>query len=451
MNRLDSELVAGVLAAAGHEMVADRQMAEVVLYNTCSVRQHAEDKVYSRLGADRQRKADRPRGTIVGLLGCMAQRSGRQLTKDCPGLDIVCSPGQLYRLPEIIAEAANGKVVVALDSPRSAPPDVASERRMDRMDLARDVSAGTRSGQAYVRVMRGCDNFCTYCVVPFVRGRERSRNPNHIAQEVRRLVEAGRSEITLLGQKVNSYRWSAGGRTVRLADLLATLSPIPGLRRLRFVTSHPTDFTDDLLAAMRDLPNVCRYVHCPAQSGSDAVLKRMNRGYSRADYDDLVDRARAIVPDVVLAGDFIVGFPGETEEDHLASADLIRRSGYKNSFIFKYSPRPGTLAAERLTDDVPLEVKKRRNNELLAVQEQVSLAHHRASIGKTVEVLVEGPSPRSGKQPRLSAPGCKQLVGRTRRDHIVVFDGPEALVGKYVELKVTGATALALLAERPGR
>jgi len=449
MNRLDSELIVGSLLAAGHELVGDRRHAEVVLYNTCSVRRHAEDKVHSRLGADGKRKAGGKGKLIVGVLGCMAQRAGRDLLKLHPHVDIVCGPGQLYRLPEMIRQAAAGKPDVRLDPSRAQGPDSASDEQMDRMDLSRDPTSPLGgAAQAYVRIMRGCDNFCSYCIVPFVRGPERSRAPDQIVEEVARLINAGKTEITLLGQKVNSYNWRNGRQTVRFSDLLARVSAVGGLRRLRFVTSHPVDFTDDLLQAMRDLDNVCEYIHCPAQSGSDAVLKRMNRRYTRAEYDELLCRARETVPGVVLAGDFIVGFPGETEADHQASVELIRRSGYKNSFVFKYSPRPGTLAARKYDDDVPVSVKKRRNNELLAVQAEVGLSHHKAYVGRTVEVLVEGPSPRSDKQPRVPDPGCVQLVGRTRGDHIVVFDGPEKLAGRYVSVKVTDANSLTLFAER---
>ena len=445
MNRLDSELVTGALRAAGHELTDDRRTADVVLYNTCSVRRHAEEKVYSRLGADGQRKAARGRPLLIGVLGCMGQREGAELRRKFPQVDIICSPGQLHTLPELIAAAAEGAPAIALDPARDEARDRRAEEQMDRMDLGRDPHAGD-GAQAYVRVARGCDNFCSYCVVPYVRGPERSRDPGQIIEEVRSLVGAGRTQITLLGQTVNRYRWRPGGREVRFSDLLERVSGVGGLRRLRFVTSHPLDFTDDILEAMRDLDNVCEYIHCPAQSGSDAVLKRMNRKYTRGEYDDLIDRARAIVPGVVLAGDFIVGFPGETGEDHRASGDLIRRSGYKNSFIFKYSARPGTAAA-KLDDDVPIAVKKRRNNELLAVQAEVGLEHHRRRIGRTVEVLAEGPSPRSDKQPRSLPPGWKQLVGRTRGDHIAVFDAPERIAGKYVNVRVTGATSLTLFAE----
>jgi len=450
MNRLDSELVAGLLRACGHEIVPDRREADVVLYNTCSVRQHAEDKVYSRLGADGRRKSTHRPKLIIGVLGCMAQREGQNLRRRCPQVDIVCAPGQLVHLPELIASAAEGRPAVALDPPRKsrrAGPPVGD---IDALDLGRDPQATPTPFQAYVRVMRGCDKFCSFCVVPFVRGPEASRDPTHVVEEARRLVDAGRSEITLLGQTVNSYRWRAGELEVRFSDLLGRLAGIAGLRRLRFITSHPIDFGDDILEAMRDLECVCEYIHCPAQSGSDAVLKRMNRRYTRAEYDCLVDRAQDIVPGVVLAGDFIAGFPGETEDDHAASAELIRRCGYKNSFIFKYSPRPGTAAARRFRDDVPQAVKKRRNNELLAVQSEVGLAHHSAYVGRRVEVLVEGPSKRADKQAAPPSPESMQLTGRTRWDHIAVFDGPEGLAGRYVYVDVTGATDLVLVGRLSG-
>ena len=447
MNRLDSELAAGSLCAGGHEIVADAEDAEVVLYNTCSVRHHAEAKVYSRLGADGRRKA-RGEKIIVGVLGCMAQRQGEELVRRYPQVDLICAPGQLHRLGELMERAGCGEVAVGLDPDRKSPRDEDSDARMDAMDLGRDPDGPPGRSQAFGRGARGCDKFCAYCIVPFVRGPQRSRDPEHVAEEVRRLVGAGRSQITLLGQTVNGYLWKVGEQTVRFSDLLARISATPGLRRLRFVTSHPTDFGDDVLEAMRDLPNVCEYIHCPAQSGSDAVLGRMRRGYTRSEYDGLIDRAQAIVPGVALAGDFIVGFPGETDADHAASADLIRRSGYKNSFIFKYSPRPGTAAENRLPDDVPEHVKRARNNDLLAVQQQTGAAHHSAYVGKTVEVLVEGPSPKQRKRPAAEPGADVQLVGRTRGDHIVVFDGAKTLADRYFDVETIESDALTLFGRR---
>ena len=447
MNRLDSELVESALRAGGHELLDEPGEAEVVLYNTCSVRKHAEQKVFSRLGAGGRRNRSGTK-VLVGVLGCMAQRLGGKLRRQFPQVDIICAPGQLHRLVDLIDTAAAGGPAEALDPQRNDKPDPLCDAQIDKMDASRDPSVGASRSQAYVRVMRGCDIFCTYCIVPFVRGPQRSRDPDHIAQEVRRLVDAGRSEITLLGQIVNCYRFSRGGTTTRFCDLLLRLSDTPGLRRLRFVTSHPLQFGDDILEAMRDLSNVCEYIHCPAQSGSDAILTRMGRRYTRAQYDELVDRARDIVPGVVLGGDFIVGFGGETEADHTASADLIRRSGYKNSFIFKYSPRPGTAAAKRFADDVPDATKRRRNAELLAVQAEVGLAHHKQYVGRTVDILVTGPSPRADKLPKKPSRDSTQLAGRTRGNHIVVFDGPESLIGQYLDVTIEAATALTLLGRR---
>ena len=451
MNRLDSELAAGLLLAAGHEIVENRRLAEVVLYNTCSVRQHAEDKVYSRLGADAKRK-NSGRKLIVGVLGCMAQREGLDLARRYWSVDILCAPGQLQRLPELIEAAAgntgNKAPAVALDPDRMDRPQSEPAEAFDALDLARDPKNTPGAAQGFVRVMRGCNKFCSYCIVPYVRGPELARAPGSLAEEVKRLVDAGRSEITLIGQTVNSYRHDAGGGGVTcFSDLLKGLSPIPGLRRLRFVTSNPMDFGSDILDAMRDLPNVCPYIHCPAQSGSDAILERMNRKYTSARYDKLVDAARRIVPDVVLVSDFIVGFPGETEGDHAASMELIRRSGFKNSFIFKYSPRPGTAAERKFKDDVPDSVKRRRNQELLAVQKEVGLAHHRAYVGRTMEVLVTGPSRRELKRTALAGRKRIQLQARTRGEHIVILDGPETLVDKYVDVSIDDASDLSLFGE----
>jgi len=438
MNVLDSELVAGLLRRSGMALTDDPDRADVLLYNTCSVRQRAEDKVHSRLGLVCRRK-ENGRPLVVGVLGCMAQRLGDSLLRRHPGVDIVCGPGQLAALPEMI-RAAGDAAAVRLDPPRRAEAD---RRALDALDRGRDPADGHLPGQAYVRIMRGCDKFCTYCVVPAVRGREISRPAGDIVEEVRRLVGAGVSKVTLLGQTVSSYRHDG----VALARLLERLDAVNGLRRVRFITSYPADFDDDILRAMRDLPTVCEYLHVPAQSGSDRMLAAMRRRYTRSDYDALIDRARGIVPGIALAGDFIVGFPGEEDEDHAASADLIRRSAYKNSFIFKYSPRPGTFADERLADNVPDDVKRLRNNELLAVQKEVSLTGNRAMVGRKVEVLAEGPSVRSAKQPTPSAAGQVQLTGRTRTDHIVVFDAPESLADQYANVKITDATGLTLFGQ----
>lgn len=444
MNRLDSELVTGQLLGAGYEIVDELETADVFLINTCSVRQQAENKVYSRLGREALSEQQR----IIGVLGCMAQRRGADLLKRYPFVDIICGPGKLHDLGEMITRAAKGEQTVSCDPQRKdRTAEQEADSSIDSLDHDRNTEVGSPA-QAYVRVMRGCDKFCTYCIVPFVRGPEVSRSPDAIYQEVKQLAEAGRSEITLLGQTVNSYRYSAGDTSTRFSDLLERLSHIAGVKRLRFVTSYPTDFGDDILQAMRDLPNICRYIHCPPQSGSDRILRAMNRKYTRAQYDDFIDRAYAIMPDVTIVGDFIVGFPGEEEADHEKSADLIRRSRFKNSFIFKYSTREGTVGAKTLLDNVPFEVKRRRNRELLAVQAEVSLKHFESFVGSQVELLVEGPSPLSDKPMNVSDDRDHvQMLGRTSGDHITVFQGPENLAGRYISARVTGATAFTLFAE----
>ncbi|NLF31544.1 MAG: tRNA (N6-isopentenyl adenosine(37)-C2)-methylthiotransferase MiaB [Planctomycetes bacterium] len=450
MNKLDSELVLGRLRAAGHELVGRAAEADVVLYNTCSVRDHAEAKVAGRLGEQTRRKRSQDRPLIVGVLGCMAQRLGTALTETFPGVDIVCGPSEIDRLVELIDQAAARHTPrVAVAPPRPGRPreaDADANRRLEALDLSRP--AGGNGAQAFVRIQRGCDNFCTYCIVPYVRGSEQSRDPDAIVEEIRRLAGGGVREVTLLGQTVSHYRYSDGGRTTLLADLLERIEPIAGIERVRFVTSYPGRFDRRILQAMRDLPKVCEYLHVPAQSGSDRMLAAMRRRYTRAEYLELIDEARALVPGVAIAGDFIVGFPGETEEDFDASADLIRRVGYKNCFIFKYSPREGTAAAASMADDVPAAVKKRRNNALLDVQNAVSLAHHEAMIGTTRQVLVEGVSPRSKKQPVVPPTGQLQLQGRTRGDHIVAFNGPAACIGQLVNVRITSATALAMRGQR---
>jgi tRNA-2-methylthio-N6-dimethylallyladenosine synthase len=297
--------------------------------------------------------------------------------------------------------------------------------------------------QAFVAIMRGCDNFCSYCIVPYVRGRAVSRAPQEIVGEVEALVADGVVEVTLLGQNVDAYGRDRPGEGWSLAGLLRRLQRVPGLRRLRFVTSHPRDMTEELLRTVAELPPVCPYLHLPAQSGSDAVLGRMRRGYTRAGYVRLAERARELIPELTLASDFIVGFPGETEEDFQQTVALVQEVRFRNSFIFKYSARPGTEAA-RLPDDVSLSVKQRRNQELLAVQAQVSQAENRGCVGRTLSVLVEGPSKRDPSR----------LTARSPGDHIVCFRGPGDLVGREVGVRITDATALTLfgeVVEEPGR
>jgi tRNA-2-methylthio-N6-dimethylallyladenosine synthase len=449
MNVLDSELVVGSLRRQGYELTDTPSAADVILFNTCSVRQHAEDKIYSALGRLRNHKRRRP-GAVIGVLGCMAQKDQETILRRAPHVDIVCGTGQLARLPELIAAVeATGERQTALSLARNEASRHEVERSFESYDPMRDPSMRPSPFQAYVRIMIGCDKFCTYCIVPSVRGPEQSRPPRHIAAEVRQLAAEGCKEITLLGQTVNSYKYEFGdGRCHRLSDLLSLIHDTAGVERIKFITNFPKDMTDDLLDAVRDLPKVCPYLHVPAQHGDNEQLKRMKRLYTVEFYRDMLARCRERVPGVAISSDFIVGFCGETEEQFQRSCDLVREAGFKNSFIFKYSPRPGTKAHELYADDVPEAVKKRRNNDLLAIQNKVSLADHRARIGQTVGVLVEGPSKNglkaSGGRESPGAGGPVQLTGRTMTDHIVVFEGNERLTRRTVDVVVEDASAFTL-------
>ncbi|MFO7898401.1 MAG: tRNA (N6-isopentenyl adenosine(37)-C2)-methylthiotransferase MiaB [Planctomycetota bacterium] len=419
MNKLDSELAAGRFHQLGITTTPDPDRAGTIVINTCSVRKHAEDRALSNLGRFQAAKRRSPR-LVLALMGCLAQKEGKRLLDRFPYLDVVCGTRQFTELPRLVARARReGERLAATDE-----TPVSIERKPGlRPDRFR----------AFVSIMRGCDSFCSYCVVPYVRGRETSRPPDEVEAEARRLVGDGCVEITLLGQNVDAYRH--GGTD--LAGLLERLDGVAGLERLRFVTSHPKDISPRLLEAVAGLPSACEHLHMPAQSGSDRVLRAMNRGYTAGRYRELVAAARETVPGVEIASDFIVGFPGETDTDFEATVSLVRDCGFNQCFIFKYSPRPGTRAAA-MEDDVPTPVKKERNQALLAVQEAVGARRNRAKEGQTVEVLVEGPSKRD----------ASRLSGRTRGNDIVVFPAPEEsapAAGERVAVRITDSTPLTLM------
>ncbi len=443
MNLLDSELVVGSLRNEGYVLTDDINQADTILYNTCSVRQHAEDKIYSALGRVRRLKERKP-DVAIGVLGCMAQKDQHQILRRAPFVDLVVGPGQLARVPELLAQAKEQKTPqMAVSLPRTGGSRDEVTASFAEYDPMREPAMRPTSFQAFVRIMMGCDKFCTYCIVPSVRGPEQSRPPEVIIEESKQLVEQGVKEITLLGQTVNSYKYTQpDGRTTRLSDLLLSLHEINGLQRIKFITNFPNDMTDDLLQAIRDLPKISRYLHVPAQSGCDEMLKRMKRMYTVALYDDMMARIRETTPDVAVSSDFIVGFCGETEASFQRSVALVERSRFKNSYIFKYSARQGTKADLLFIDDVPEEVKKRRNNDLLAIQNAICLEDNRLFLGKAVEVLVEGPSKTGAKR---DEPGeIRQLTGRTSCDRIVVFNGPERLQGEFVNVTVDDASAVTL-------
>ncbi|MDP7033720.1 MAG: tRNA (N6-isopentenyl adenosine(37)-C2)-methylthiotransferase MiaB [Planctomycetota bacterium] len=426
MNVLDTELMIGALQVAGYEVTAHLDDADLIVYNTCSVRLQAENKVMSRLGQIRSLKAARP-DLVIAVVGCMAQKDGAALKKSAPHVDLVVGPGEIDHLPSLVRRVES----------RSDESLVATEFKP--VQFQRDVTLRPSRYQAYVSVIRGCDVYCTFCIVPYTRGREVSRRPEQITEEVRRLAEDGCREVTLLGQTVDHYGKEFRREGVHLGTLLESVSGIDGIERVRFVTSHPKYLSDDILRSVGDIEEVCEYLHMPVQSGSDRVLRSMRRRYDTGQYLERVARARELVPNVRIASDFIVGFPGETEEDFLKTADLMERVEFSQAFIFKYSPRPGTPAAD-MEDDVPLEEKKRRNQHLLKLQDRFQRKRNESMRGEVVEVLVEGVSRRDPAK----------WTGRTRGNEIVVFDRVEknsSIEGSRVQLRIVDSTALTLFGE----
>ena len=447
MNLLDSELVVGALRKQGYELTDSVSRADVVLFNTCSVRQHAEDKIYSALGRLKHRKRKNPE-LVIGVLGCMAQKDQELIFRRAPHVDLVAGPGQLGRVPALLEQVQSDRQrQMAVSLPRTGGTRQEVTASFDEYDPDRMAEMRPLQFQAFLRIMMGCDKFCTFCIVPSVRGPEQSRPPEAILAEARKLACEGCIEITLLCQTVNSYKVAGSdGRTWRLSDLLAAIHDIQSLRRIKFITNFPRDMSDDLLQAVRDLPKVSPYLHVPAQHGSNEVLKRMKRGYTVEQYEEMLARTRGTLPHATVSSDFIVGFCGETDRDHELTGELLRRCRFKNSFVFKYSPRPGTRAFDNIPDDVPEHVKKTRNNELLAIQNQISLEDNRRFVGQTVEVLVEGPSKSAA---RLDADGADdgpiQLTGRTHDDRILVFTGNAQLSGTFEQIRVDAVTPTTLI------
>jgi len=440
MNVLDSELVVASLRKHDYELTQSTDEADTILFNTCSVRQHAEDKIYSALGRLKNAKQQNP-SKIIGVLGCMAQKDQRLIFERAPYVDLVVGPGQLHQVPDLIQDiAAGGEKKLEVSLGRKDGSRDAIERSHESFDPLRDPSMRPTPYQAYVRIQIGCDKFCTYCIVPSVRGPEQSRPPAHILSEARQLADEGCKEIILLGQTVNSYRYRDGETTTRMSDLLHALHEIDGIERIKFVTNYPKDMTDDLLAAVRDLPKCAKYLHVPVQSGSNSVLQRMKRGYTVEEYRTMMDRIREWLPEAAVTSDFIVGFCGETDEDFQLTMELVREQRFKNSFIFKYSERPGTKGAEHFPDDVPEAVKRQRNNDLLELQNEISEADNQRFLGRQVEVLIEGQSKTSLKRDDDTAQQV-QLTGRTLCDRIVVFDGNRRQIGETLPVTVYDANA----------
>lgn len=444
MNVLDSEMVVASLRRRGYDLTDSVESADTILFNTCSVREHAEEKVYNSVARLKLLKLAHPEKTI-GVMGCMAQKDQQRVFDRAPFIDLVVGPGQLQRIPELLDKIRAGEgpqMAVSLGRRDGSQEDI--RRSHETFDPLRDPTMRPTPFQAFLRIQIGCDKFCTYCIVPMTRGPEQGRSPELIVAEARELARQGCKEITLLGQTVNSYRYrDADNKQTELADLLEAIHDIEGIERLKFVTNYPKDMTRRLLETVRDLPKCTPYLHVPAQSGSDAVLKRMKRGYTVADYYEMMDRILEILPEAAVASDFIVGFCGETEDDFQQTMEMVRRCRFKNSFIFQYSVRPGTRGAELYADDVPLEVKSRRNVELLNLQNEICQQDNLRFLGQRVKVLVEGPSKLAIK--RQDTGPLIQMTGRTPCDRIAVWDGNERQTGQMLDVLIHDASTTTLL------
>ena len=424
MNVADSEVVASVMQMAGYETTESLDEADAVFLNTCSVRDNAEQKIYHRLDALDAMKRKRP--LIIGVLGCMAERVQQDLLAHHHA-DLVAGPDAYLALPDLTAQAETGHKAINIElSTSETYRDVVPQR----------MAIGQRIG-GFVSIMRGCNNFCHYCIVPYTRGRERSRDVESILREVRDLRDRGFKEVTLLGQNVNSYTWNEGNSFPQLLRRVAEEAPE---MRIRFTTSHPKDMSDETLRVIAEMPNVCKHIHLPVQSGSDRILRLMNRKYTREWYLGRVEAIRRIIPDCGLSTDIFVGYHSETEEDHQLSLSLMREVGYDSAFMFKYSERPGTYASKHLPDDVPEEEKIRRLNELIALQTEISAQQNKKDEGKEFDVLVEGFSKRSREQ----------LCGRTEQNKMVVFAKQGHHIGETVRVRITGSTSATLLGETVG-
>ena len=429
MNVADSEVVASVMQMAGYETTESLEEADAVFLNTCSVRDNAEQKIYHRLEALAAIRRKHP--LIIGVLGCMAERAQQDLLENHHA-DLVAGPDAYLSLPDLIAQAETGHKAMNIElSTTETYKDIVPQR----------IGLGHKIG-GFVSIMRGCNNFCHYCIVPYTRGRERSRDVESILKEVRDLKDRGFKEVTLLGQNVNSYLYQGyketdrqGVQDITFPQLLRMVAEEVPTMRVRFTTSHPKDMSDETLQVIAEMPNVCKHIHLPVQSGSDRILKLMNRKYTREWYMDRVNAIRRIIPDCGLSTDIFVGYHSETEEDHQLSLDLMREVGYDSAFMFKYSERPGTYASKHLPDDVLEDEKIRRLNELIALQTEISAQQNKKDEGKTFDVLVEGFSKRSREQ----------LCGRTEQNKMVVFLKEGHHIGETLRVRITSSTSATLL------
>ena len=426
MNAGDSEVVLSILQGDGFRYTEDPAGADVILINTCSIRDNAEQRIWGRLRELRQYKK-KNKGLLVGVIGCMAERLREKLIDQGELVNLVAGPDAYRDLPRLLREAGGGaKAVNVLLSGEETYAEI-SPVRLDKNGVS-----------AYISIMRGCNNMCSYCVVPYTRGAERSRDPQTILREARELFDGGYREVTLLGQNVNSYRWENGETVAGFADLLGAVASVDPKLRVRFSTSHPKDLSDEVLHTMARYPNLCRAIHLPAQSGSTRMLELMNRKYTREWYLGRIEAIRRILPGCSISTDLIAGFCTETDDDHRQTLSLMEEVDYASAFMFKYSERPNTKAARHMADDVPDGVKTARLNEIIALQNELSLRSNRLDVGREFEVLVEGVSKRSDRQ----------LFGRTSQNKVVVFDRGDARVGDYVRVRVTDCSSATLHGQR---
>ena len=421
MNVGDSEIVVSIMQQEGFRYTESLEEADIVLINTCSIRDNAEQRIWGRLSEMRHMRKKKP-SLIIGIIGCMAERLKEDLTKGGTGVDIVAGPDAYRDLPRLVREVDGGATGVNVELSKEETYAEIAPVRLDRNGVS-----------AFIAIMRGCNNYCSYCVVPYTRGIERSRDAKTIVAEARTLFENGYREVTLLGQNVNSYRTG----DVDFPELLKQVAEISPLLRVRFATSHPKDISDKLLETMASMPNICRAIHLPAQSGSTEMLKRMNRKYTREWYLERVEAIRRYMPDCAITTDLIAGFAHETEEEHAETLSLMREVGYDFAYMFKYSERPGTFAQRNLGDDIPEDVKTRRLTEIIDLQNKLSEESNKRDIGKEFEILVECTSKRSEEQ----------LSGRTSQNKMVVFDRHNFKVGDYVKVRITGCSSATLFGE----
>ena len=428
MNVADSEVVAAIMEMDGYSITEDDKAADAIFVNTCSIRDNAEQRVIQRLDYFNALKKKKKGNLIIGVLGCMAERVKSELI-DHHHADLVIGPDAYLDLPNLIGSAERGEKAINVE--------------LSKTETYKDVIPLKMSGvniSGFVSITRGCDKFCTYCIVPFTRGRERSREPESILNEIRDLRDKGYREATLLGQNVNSYKFEEGERVINFPALLAMVAEEAPQMRIRFTTSHPRDMTDETLETIAKYKNLCNYIHLPVQSGSSRMLKLMNRKYDREWYLDRISAIKRIIPGCGLSTDIMCGFHSETEEDHQETLSLMREVGFDSAFMFKYSERPGTYAAKKMEDDVPEEVKGRRLQEIIDLQLELSQKSNEQDVGKEFEVLVEGFSKRSREQ----------LFGRTDQNKVVIFDKKKHRIGEFVKVKITGFTAATLFGEPVG-